>query len=358
MFGDDVRFEGIVTLPGEHAPRVVTSQSFVEGRDATAAEQAEYLRSKGFIEHDGRWVHPVLGVAVWDTQTPGNVITRPDGTMQAVDLQVEKARPEELRAVRQQSGLGLPTVFSKAGVDYVNNGDRYAIAPAGYGIRRLTARDVPQPIKADSDPFAHVPEGSGLSAWGHAWSDWLKAHKQSWKRPEPIPTSDGPILISTKTEKEMERVAVKEDAHLHYIAATKLPDLIEHSVLKSVERESKGKPDVAEVHRRYAWMDFPDGKRRSVLLTVFRWDAKIDRDFDTAYSEQVVLEVKSEPLGGSSKRGDKHIELAPSGQETLAQFLSGIKPEHLSDREGPGVTANRLNNGSMKSCASGARSWT
>lgn len=88
-----MRFEGIVTLPGEHAPRVVTSQSFVEGRDATAAEQAEYLRSKGFVEHDGRWVHPVLGVAVWDTQTPGNVITRPDGTMQAVDLQVEMRQP-------------------------------------------------------------------------------------------------------------------------------------------------------------------------------------------------------------------------------------------------------------------------
>ncbi len=113
VFGDDVKFEGIVNFPDEHAPRTVTSQSFAKGRDATSGEQADYLRGKGFVEHDGRWVHPILDIAVWDTQTPGNVITRPDGTMQAVDLQVEPATSEELRAVREKSGIGGEPVFSR-----------------------------------------------------------------------------------------------------------------------------------------------------------------------------------------------------------------------------------------------------
>lgn len=107
VFGDDVRFEGVVRMPGEDEPRVVISQSFVEGSDATMEEQADYLRSRGFVEYDGRWVHPVLAVAVWDTLTPGNVIVQPDGAMWAVDLQIEPARAEELRAVQGRRVFGF-----------------------------------------------------------------------------------------------------------------------------------------------------------------------------------------------------------------------------------------------------------
>lgn len=121
VFGDDVKFEGIVNLPGEHESRAVTSQPFVKGRDATPEEQVDYLRGKGFIEHDGRWVHRILGVSVWDTQTPGNVITKPDGTMQAVDLQVEPATSQELRAVQEKSGIGGDPAFSRTNVAQSND---------------------------------------------------------------------------------------------------------------------------------------------------------------------------------------------------------------------------------------------
>jgi hypothetical protein len=115
VLGDDVKFEGIVTLLGEEAPRAVISQSFVEGRDATTEEQQDYLRSKGFVEHEGKFIHPTLGVTVWDTITTGNVIAKPDGTFQAIDLQVEPSTAEDLKAAREKTGIGRETVFSKGG---------------------------------------------------------------------------------------------------------------------------------------------------------------------------------------------------------------------------------------------------
>lgn len=127
VFGDDVKFEGIVTLPGEEAPRAVISQPFIEGRDATIEEQKDYLMQHGFVEHDGKFVHPVLGVTVWDTITNGNVIAKPDGTFQAIDLQLEPSTSEDLKAVREKSGIGRETVFSKGGtksdatIDQVNS---------------------------------------------------------------------------------------------------------------------------------------------------------------------------------------------------------------------------------------------
>jgi hypothetical protein len=111
VFNDDVQIEGIVTLPGEHAPRLVISQPFRKGRDATPAEIADYLTEKGFTEHEGRWVHPVRGVAVWDTITAGNVIMTEHGA-RAVDLQIGPAGPAELHAVRERTGIGRKTSFS------------------------------------------------------------------------------------------------------------------------------------------------------------------------------------------------------------------------------------------------------
>ncbi len=111
-FGDDVAFEGLVTLPGEHAPRAVISQRYAEGRDATPQEQADFLNSKGFYEQpDGRWIHPIRGITVWDTITPGNVIATEDG-MRVIDLQMAPTSSKELAEVRQQTGMGRETSFS------------------------------------------------------------------------------------------------------------------------------------------------------------------------------------------------------------------------------------------------------
>lgn len=107
VFGDDVRFEGFVRLPGEQNDRALISQPFRKGRDSTPEELAGLLQSKGFRQmEDGRWVNPVTGVAVWDVLTPGNAITAPDGTVHPIDLHLEPARPDELRKARAQAGIG------------------------------------------------------------------------------------------------------------------------------------------------------------------------------------------------------------------------------------------------------------
>jgi hypothetical protein len=46
--------------------------------------------------------------------------------------------------------------------------------------------------------------------------------------------------------------------------------LHEKSVLSTVGEANKGKPNVAEVHYRYAMISSLDGKIRTVLLTVLR----------------------------------------------------------------------------------------
>jgi len=72
---------------------------------------------------------------------------------------------------------------------------------------------------------------------------------------------------------------------------------LQNSKLAFVEAGSKGKGDVTEVHRRYAWSDFPDGNCPHVFITVLRWDESVARDEDTAYAGEVLLEVRYESAG-------------------------------------------------------------
>jgi hypothetical protein len=111
VFSDDVAFEGLVTFAGEDRPRAVISQKFAGGRDATPEEQSEYLKGKGFHEVEtGRWVHPVRGVVVWDTITPGNCIMTAEG-VKVIDLQIGLATTEEIEEVRRQTGIGKRSSF-------------------------------------------------------------------------------------------------------------------------------------------------------------------------------------------------------------------------------------------------------
>jgi hypothetical protein len=111
VFSDDVAFEGFIILPEENVPRAVISQKFAAGRDATPEEQSEYLKERGFHEvENGRWVHPVRGVVVSDTITPGNCIMTSHG-VKVIDLQIGLATTEEIEEVRRQTGLGKKTSF-------------------------------------------------------------------------------------------------------------------------------------------------------------------------------------------------------------------------------------------------------
>jgi hypothetical protein len=116
-FREDVAFEGMVTLPGENEPRAVISQNFAKGRDATPDEQRDYLIEKGFYEMpDGRWIHPLRGIVSWDTITPGNAILTADG-LKVIDLQMAPAPADELKALRERTGIGRKTTFAIARAD-------------------------------------------------------------------------------------------------------------------------------------------------------------------------------------------------------------------------------------------------
>lgn len=111
VFHDDSSFEGVVLLPGETEPRMVFSQPFIKGRDSTPEEISDYLRGKGFVEHQGNWVHPILGVTVRDTLTEGNAITKGDGQVVPIDWIVEPTEKADLTEVRRRSGQGRESAF-------------------------------------------------------------------------------------------------------------------------------------------------------------------------------------------------------------------------------------------------------
>jgi hypothetical protein len=104
--GDDVHFEGMVLLPGEDDYRSVISQPFRQAADptdpnASPAEVEAYLLSRGYGYHDLYWVHPLLGLQVWDFNTPENAnAIRAAGSVLIYDLQIEPAPPDFLRRAR------------------------------------------------------------------------------------------------------------------------------------------------------------------------------------------------------------------------------------------------------------------
>lgn len=145
-FGDDVAFEGLVTLPGEDLPRAVISQAFAQGKDATPQEQRDFLIEKGFIEtEDGRWIHPIREIVAWDTITPGNAIMTESG-VRFIDLQMAIAPKEELEAIREKSGIGRKSLFS---------------SPAAFSITPMETIDASELL-----PIANRQEAEALFADG------------------------------------------------------------------------------------------------------------------------------------------------------------------------------------------------
>ncbi|GAA5497247.1 hypothetical protein Rhal01_03440 [Rubritalea halochordaticola] len=106
VFKDDVAVEGVVQLDGDEEARLVISQDFIQGEDASAEEIAGLLKGKGFVEVGDAWVHPVLEVKVWDVQTPGNFLRDGEGNIHAVDELIAPANQLEIDAAREQGGFG------------------------------------------------------------------------------------------------------------------------------------------------------------------------------------------------------------------------------------------------------------
>jgi len=223
--------------------------------------------------------------------------------------------------------LGLPEELADDDIPF-------SIGRMGPGPRQISA--APEVVSL-SNPFASdVSEPSALRR--DFWSRFSEITK-AW--PKTIETPEGPIAWSkSKTGDKLRSFKDGEPALLHFIAAANLPTLLQNSKLAAVEDESKRDRQVAEVHRRYAWADFPNGDRRHVLLTVDRMSehaAAEKQKADQAYSSEVLgvsLEVlgenKSADVVNLKAGGDSSpsYQAVTPAQEESTRFHAGIKPEH------------------------------
>lgn len=90
LFGDDIKIEGMVTLAGESAPRVVTSQPWYRADETTPhptqAQIDVYMRSKGFLKaYDGAYLHETRDIVASDA-IPKNFILDQEGHVHPVDV--------------------------------------------------------------------------------------------------------------------------------------------------------------------------------------------------------------------------------------------------------------------------------
>ncbi len=200
-------------------------------------------------------------------------------------------------------------------------GDTLAIAPIGEGVREIS--EAPVVVRITEDPFEGFASEK-KPEWLSTWKRWASERRASWRRTVNLP--EGQVSISSLTERELGNLKRNEAMSAHFQAAAMLPELLENSKLAIVEKPT-GKPEAQEIHKRYAWGDFPDGKRRHVLMTVIRW--KSDTNADSAYSVESI-EVKEEATNSSAgfDTAESAASAADGDKGNLTRFLAGIKPEH------------------------------
>ncbi|MBL9177750.1 MAG: hypothetical protein JNM65_06790 [Verrucomicrobiaceae bacterium] len=109
VFGDDVRIEGMVMLPGEDDYRMVISQPDAPALNpaapaASVQQVEEWLPSKGFEPWEGEWIHPVTGLRVWDLGNANAILTAQG--IRPVDIQIEPAKTDMLRRLRSTRPTG------------------------------------------------------------------------------------------------------------------------------------------------------------------------------------------------------------------------------------------------------------
>ncbi len=201
-------------------------------------------------------------------------------------------------------------------------GRTFSITPIGPGQREIT--EAPAVVEIAEDPFDDFASEK-KSEWLARWKRWEAENRSTWRRTVDLP--EGKVAITGTTAHEVRQAKRLESLPHHFQAAANLAQLLENSRLSIVEVPD-GKPNVAEVHKRYAWADFPDGQRRHVMMTVLRW--KSDVDADTAYSlEALEVQENAPDAIQGVEPSTPGAEIAIAGDTgTLAHFLSGIKPEH------------------------------
>jgi hypothetical protein len=90
LFGDRIRVEGIVHLPGERSSRVVTTQPWYRADESrpqpTQREIDIYMRKKGFLKaYDGAYLHESRDIVASDA-VPKNFVRDVEGHLHPVDV--------------------------------------------------------------------------------------------------------------------------------------------------------------------------------------------------------------------------------------------------------------------------------
>lgn len=173
-----------------------------------------------------------------------------------------------------------------------------------------------------------LPDGSPVEV-AEAGRKWLRENKERLIAEIPAPF----VLASRGVGKMMQvKLDAGEDARAHFQAVASLPQLLGDSVPVARTPDREGAANVAFYERRYAWADFPDG-RRNVLLTVRYLTETAEPP--RMYSVEA-LEVRRAAPGHVVDPGGKG-SVTPDGAlaPTVAEFLAGVKPEHKSAAAGP-----------------------
>ena len=199
-----------------------------------------------------------------------------------------------------------------------------AIDPLGPGARKIT--DAPRLLEARPNPFTGS-KATTPKEWRAEWSRWIKANRAEWEGEQPVPLPEGPVRMGTKARDHMKMVAKGENPALHFEAAVRTRELLEQSVLAKVEAPRDYEAAAAEIHRRYAWMTFADGKERNVLFTVKRWKNP-ETDEDSLYAVEALEVVEPGVYTSWERSGNPDPPIPPGSGDTLSRFLAGIKPEH------------------------------
>jgi hypothetical protein len=204
IFGDDIRFEGLVQLDGA-LPQVVLSQKAITGRDATPKEIAKYMESLGFTRKEARkdvgiWEHKELGVDVYDA-VPNNVLRSEDGNIYVVDVDVIPKRPiadilesirsekEELYSAPVPASETLGKLWQEAAAK--EGGDAFA-----YGEVSPEVKSFPDVLKAvlgeDSKnfPAGYYSDGNDVTV-----DEWDKTTAESKPAEIWVKDPDGGVTV-------------------------------------------------------------------------------------------------------------------------------------------------------------------
>ncbi|MDB6133747.1 MAG: hypothetical protein JWM59_1990 [Verrucomicrobiales bacterium] len=222
------------------------------------------------------------------------------------------------------------TTYTPPTAEQEDDGIAFSLRPMGAGIRSITA--APEVLPQQPNPLAGETARTPRE-WRSVWKNWISENRSSWRQTVSVP--EGEIAITRQALNHAGYVRAGESPALHFEAAARLPELLQNSVLASVETPRDYERGAAEIHRRYAWMPFDDSKVRNVLLTVKRMLSGPDADM--AYSLEA-LEVNKAADGNSPATPEDPQADTGSLGDNLARFLSGVKNEHKTPAGDGGIS--------------------